>query len=140
MSAVPVPVLWLYDPTALEQSQGKSEIGWEIFVQVRKSGAKVAYIDLPHYAFLAPAPAADPANRWIKARSIAALWPGFADDGAQCVIVFSSTDGEDVASEWVEAAIPGAVLTFCRVEAARQDAGETARVLRANNGNWPGLP
>jgi hypothetical protein len=89
VSAVLVPVLWLYDPSALEQSQGKSAIGW---------------------------------------------------DGAQCVIVFSSTDGEDVASDWVEAAIPGAVLTFCRVEAAWQDAGETARILRANNRNWPGLP
>jgi hypothetical protein len=133
-----VPVLWLHDPTALGQAQGKSEIGWELFVEVREAGLKAAYVDLAHFALLAPVPGDDPAQLRLKARNLAALWPGFADDGAQCLIVFSSTDGEDAARQCV-AVIPGAQLTFCGVDEDWEDEVEVARSLIEVNGNWPAL-
>jgi len=106
---IPVPVLWLHDPTA---GEGKSGIGWQLFTRSVEAGTPTAYIDLEFTGTLAPA-AADQGR--FRAKVLAALWPGYRDAGARAMVVFSALDVPDAATRCAEA-LPGAVVTVCRTD------------------------
>ncbi|MFD9889261.1 AAA family ATPase [Amycolatopsis sp. NPDC059027] len=128
-----LPLLWLCGP----QGVGKSAVGWEIFADLLRSGAKTAYVDLAQLGFLRPISDGDPDNHTLKARSLGALWANFRAAGARCLIVSGGVTGQAAVRRYA-AAVPGTKLTVCRLHAGPAEL--TERILRRGRGEGPPIP
>ncbi|HEY2675188.1 MAG TPA: hypothetical protein VGJ07_33070 [Rugosimonospora sp.] len=155
MANSPAPFLWLCGPPAV----GKSTVGYEVFTQVNRSGVKAAYVDLSQIGFCRPArdgdptadrdPAADgdpdthgdgdthgggPDAHRLRALNLGAMWPVFRAAGARCLVVTGRVADHDTVARYAEA-VPGTVLTLCRLRAGRDRL--TQRILARGRGGGP---
>ncbi|MFE3453421.1 hypothetical protein ACFXJ8_31295 [Nonomuraea sp. NPDC059194] len=110
MSSVPLPLLWLFGPSGV----GKSSVGWEVFVQLSRSGVKTAFVDGDQISLCHPVP--EGGTHWIRARSLAAMWPVFREEGAKCVVLSGVVGSLEEVREHT-ALLPDAALTLCRLRA-----------------------
>ncbi|MEU3169618.1 hypothetical protein [Streptosporangium sp. NPDC006930] len=131
-ASVPVPVLWLRGATAV----GKSTVGYEIFMQVYRSGVRAAYVDVKQIGALRPA-ADDVEGHRLKARNLAAIWAGHRTVGAQCLVVSGEADSDDTLRGYAEL-LPGTALTVCRLHAGPETLAE--RVAQRGWGGGPTIP
>jgi hypothetical protein len=131
--AGPTPILWLCGPRGV----GKSTVGWEVFVQVMADGVKAAYIDLSQVGHCRPAPDDDPGNHRIKARNVAAMWRTYRTAGARCLILSGHVGHRDTVRAYADA-VPGAVLSVCRLRAGPDQL--TERILLRGRGGGPAIP
>ncbi len=131
--AVSAPLLWLCGPSGV----GKSVVGWEIFVQVIRAGVKAAYVDLGQVGFCRPAPDDDPDNHRVKALNLGVMWPTFRSAGARCLIISGSVVDRGIVRRYADA-VPGTVLTLCRLRAGRDQL--TKRILLRGRGGGPPIP
>ncbi|MFE0021265.1 hypothetical protein [Amycolatopsis sp. NPDC059021] len=127
------PMLWLCGA----QGVGKSAVGWEIFADLLRSGAKTAYVDLGQLGFHRPVPDDDPDNHALKARSLGALWANFRAAGARGLIVTGGVTDPATVGRYA-AAVPGTKLTLCRLHASPAEL--TERILRRGRGEGPPIP
>jgi adenylylsulfate kinase-like enzyme len=108
-----LPVLWVCGPCGV----GKTTVGWEIFSQLDSAGVRVGYIDIDQLGMCYPTPAEDPHNHRTKVANVAAAVATFRAAGARCVVVSGTVD-VDQAHTYADQ-IPGAALTFCRLNIDR---------------------
>ncbi|MEU1394093.1 MULTISPECIES: hypothetical protein [unclassified Nonomuraea] len=108
MSTDPLPLLWLTGPTGA----GKSSAGWEIFDRLGRSGVKAAFLDADQIGLCHPAPEGGPHR--LRARNLAALWPGFRRAGMRCLVLAGFVDTPEEVGEYT-ALLPGAAFTVCRL-------------------------
>ncbi|MER6506539.1 hypothetical protein ABT158_06960 [Nonomuraea sp. NPDC001636] len=108
MSTDPLPLLWLTGPTGA----GKSSAGWEIFDRLGRSGVKTAFLDADQIALCHPAP--EGGTHRLRARNLAALWPGFRSAGMRCLVLAGFVDTPEEVGEYT-ALLPGAAFTVCRL-------------------------
>ncbi|QFY09983.1 hypothetical protein GBF35_28065 [Nonomuraea phyllanthi] len=132
-TSVPVPVLWLGGATAV----GKSTVGYEIFMQVYRTGVRAAYVDVKQIGALRPVADDDVDSHSLKARNLAAIWAGYRAAGAQCLIVSGEADSDDVVRGYAEL-LPGAALTVCHLRAGAETLAE--RVAQRGRGGGPSIP
>ena len=85
------PFLSLCGPTGV----GKSSVGFEIFMQVYRSGIKAAYIDFDPVGLCYPQPADDPDNHHVKALNLGAVWPIYREAGARCLIASGTVESRE---------------------------------------------
>jgi hypothetical protein len=62
---------------------GKSAVGFEVYLGVRRAGHAAAYVDLDQVGRCSFAPGDDPGNHWLKARNLAAIWRAYHAAGAR---------------------------------------------------------
>lgn len=106
-----VPALWLSGADAV----GKSTVAWEVYEQLTGRGVPAAYVDIDYLGFCRPL-IGDSPNRLVEL-NLASMWPNFATAGARCLIAAGvMVTREDRRS--YEAAVPGGVLTLCRLRAS----------------------
>lgn len=129
----PAPVLWLCGATAV----GKSTVGYEIFMQVYRSGVRAAYVDVKQISALRPAADDDMDSHRLKVRNLAALWAGYQAAGAQCLIVSGEADSDDALRGYAEL-LPGVTLTVRRLHAEPATLAE--RVAQRGRGGGPAIP
>ncbi|MFF4771623.1 hypothetical protein ACFY05_02055 [Microtetraspora fusca] len=132
-TSTPVPVLWLRGATAV----GKSTVGYEIFMQVYRTGVRAAYVDVKQIGALRPVADDDVDSHRLKARNLAAIWAGYRAVGAQCLIVSGEADSDDTVRGYAEL-LPGMALTVCRLHAGPATLSE--RVGRRGRGGGPATP
>ncbi|WP_084464661.1 hypothetical protein [Microtetraspora fusca] len=132
-TSTPVPVLWLRGATAV----GKSTVGYEIFMQVYRTGVRAAYVDVKQIGALRPVADDDVDSHRLKARNLAAIWAGYRVVGAQCLIVSGEADSDDTVRGYAEL-LPGMALTVCRLHAGPATLSE--RVGRRGRGGGPATP
>ncbi|MFK4183688.1 hypothetical protein ACI2L4_06665 [Streptomyces sparsogenes] len=107
-------MLWLCGPPGV----GKTEVGWELFAQLRRAGVEAGYVDVDQLGICYPEPAADPGRHLLQARNVGAVLAGFRAAGARCVVVSGVVDP----AHGVHAGlIPGAALTVCRLRAGHDE-------------------
>ncbi|MEV4115616.1 hypothetical protein [Nonomuraea sp. NPDC049695] len=129
----PLPVLWLCGATAV----GKSTVGYEIFMQVYRSGVRTAYVDVKQIGALRPVADDDVDSHRLKARNLAAIWARYRAAGAQCLIVSGEADSDDTLRGYAEL-LPGVTLTVCRLHAEPATLAE--RVAQRGRGGGPAIP
>ncbi|MER6144766.1 hypothetical protein ABT174_32835 [Streptomyces sparsogenes] len=107
-------MLWLCGPPGV----GKTEVGWELFSQLRRAGVEAGYVDVDQLGICYPEPAADPGRHLLQARNVGAVLAGFRAAGARCAVVSGVVDP----THGVHAGlIPGAALTVCRLRAGHDE-------------------
>ncbi len=150
------PVLLLCGASAA----GASSVAAEIFDQIWRTGIRAARIDLDEVGRYHSAPGPDDAvDHRARARALAALWRGFTDDGARCLVT-SGTVSDRAAAAAYRSELAGTELTvvWLRVEGdgmaepdgaapADVDVGvegldvpTVARLVLQRASGWPGLP
>ncbi|MEU4512352.1 adenylyl-sulfate kinase [Nonomuraea wenchangensis] len=133
VDAGPSPVLWLSGATAV----GKSTVGYEIFSQACRTGARAAYVDVKQISALGPVAGDDADSRRLKARNLAAVWAGYRAVGARCLVVSGEADSDDTMQDYAEW-LPGTALTVCRLDAGPATLAE--RIALRGRGGGPALP
>ncbi|WP_431899870.1 hypothetical protein [Nonomuraea sp. bgisy101] len=108
MNDVRLPLLWLSGPTGV----GKSSVGWEVFAQLSRGGVKVAFVDADQISLCHPMP--EGMTHRIRARSLAAMWPHFRQEGVQCLVLAGFVDTPEEVREYT-ALLPDAAFTLCRL-------------------------
>jgi hypothetical protein len=134
-----LPVLWPCGPAGV----GKSTVSWQLFTELERAGAHIAFADTDQLCMCYPAPPSDPRRGRLKARTLDAMIVNYRAAGVRCLIVNGVTDPvlgvyRDVLSQ--------AALTVCRM---RADRDELARRFSKRHGpsddlkdapcrDWPG--
>ncbi|MGW0806062.1 hypothetical protein [Nonomuraea sp. NPDC002799] len=108
MSNVPLPLLWLSGPTGV----GKSSVGWEIHAQLSRAGVKTAFVDADQISLLYPM--SEGMTHRIRARSLAAMWPHFRQEGMQCLVLAGFVHTPEEVREYTTL-LPEAAFTLCRL-------------------------
>jgi len=110
---------------------GKSDVGWQVYQQIRRAGVTAAFVDLDQFGFHRPSPAGDPGNHRLKAANLAAVWRSFRASRAQCLVAVGPLEGPDDFAPYI-AALPAATITLCQLHASRRTLAE--RVARRGRG------
>ncbi|MBT2225338.1 adenylyl-sulfate kinase [Nonomuraea sp. NEAU-A123] len=108
MRSDPLPLLWLCGPSGV----GKSSVGWELFARLSQSGIKTAFLDADQISLCYPLPQSG--THRIRAQSLAAIWPHFREEGAQCMVLSGFVDSPEEVREYTDL-LPDAALTVCRL-------------------------
>ncbi|MEQ4723006.1 adenylyl-sulfate kinase [Nonomuraea sp. B19D2] len=108
MSDDRLPLLWLCGPSGV----GKSSVGWEVFAQLSRSGVRTAFVDGDQIAMLHPLP--DGGTHRVRARNLAAMWPNFRREGAQCVVLAGFVFTAEEVRQYTDL-LTDAALTLCRL-------------------------
>lgn len=119
--AAVVPVIWLYGADAV----GKSTVAWEVYERLTGRGVPAAYVDIDYLGFCQPL-IGDSPNRLVEL-NLASMWPNYATAGARCLIAAGVMVTRDDRIAY-EAAVPGAVLTLCRLRGSHATLRE--RIVR----------
>ncbi|GGS92986.1 hypothetical protein ACFFV7_42410 [Nonomuraea spiralis] len=112
-----VPLLWLSGPTGV----GKSSLGWEIFDRLGRGGVKAAFVDADQISLCHPEP--EGGTHRVRARNLAALWPGFLREGMRCLVLAGFVDTPEEVREYTEL-LPGAAFTVCRLRVPSEELRE----------------
>ena len=128
-----VPFLWLCGPPGV----GKSAVGYEIFMQVYRSGIKAGFLDFDQVGLCYPTPADDPVNHRVKSQNLAAVWPVYRAAGARCLIAVGGVTSRETVSLYA-GKVPDTDLTLCRLRATPERL--TERVFRRGLGRGPVIP
>ncbi|MEV6039777.1 adenylyl-sulfate kinase [Nonomuraea sp. NPDC052116] len=108
MSDDRLPLLWLCGPSGV----GKSTVGWEVFDQLSRSGVRTAFIDGDQISMCHPLP--EGGTHPVRARHLAAMWPNFRREGAQCVVLSGFVFTDEEVGRYTRL-LPDAALTLCRL-------------------------
>lgn len=123
-------VLWLCGVTGV----GKSTVGWQVYMQLRRAKGLTAFADLQQIGFLDPG---DQSSHRLKARNLASMWRTYRARGAQAfVVVGDVSDPETV--ELYRKELADASLTLLRLDAGLEEL--TTRILLRGKGGGPGIP
>ena len=131
-SGAAIPLLWLCGA----RGSGKTSVGYRIAARMWRSGTNAAYVDLDQLGYCGQV---EPERREErKVGNVAAVWRGFQQTGAECVVVSGSAEDVDV-RETYGSAVPDAALTICRLD-ARPDVRYPRLLARARSPFSVGLP
>jgi adenylylsulfate kinase-like enzyme len=132
----PAPVhgelLWVAGPTGV----GKSTIGYHAYLDLVRSGGRVAFVDADQLGFCRTA-ASTPT---LQAQNLAALWKNYSNVEARLAVVVGCVATRAEARRYEEA-LPNTTITWCQLRV--DDAELTRRILsRREGGSWaqPGDP
>lgn len=110
VSDAALPLLWLYGPSGV----GKSSAGWEVFRQLAREGVRTAFADTDQLALCLPEPYGG--THALRARNLAALWPGLRRAGVRCVVLTGVVGRREEVDAYTRL-LPGARVTLCRLHA-----------------------
>jgi adenylylsulfate kinase-like enzyme len=111
--------LWLCGPSGV----GKSTVAWEIFSQLGRTGASVAFVDADQLGLCYPASADDQENHRIKARNLGVVFDALEAAGASSLVLSGGVDSADLVSAYA-GHIPHAAVTLCRLRASHATLAE----------------
>jgi hypothetical protein len=114
---------------------GKSTIGFQLYLRCLREGFTAGYVDLDQIGFLAPPSAGDPGNHRLKAQNLAGIWRTYRAVGATHLVMSGPVGGQAALGAYA-AALPGAVLTACRLHAGPADLRRRI-MTRGDGGSWP---
>jgi predicted ABC-type ATPase len=124
-----IPVLWLCGPAGV----GKSTVSWQLFTELRRADAHVAFADTDQLCMCYPAPPPDPGRERLKAQNLNAMLANYQAAGARFMIVNGVVDpGRGVQRD----VLSRAALTVCRL---RADRDELARRFTGRHGTGDGV-
>ena len=127
MKVTRVPFLWLCGASGV----GKSFTAFEIFSRLWRAGVMTARVDFDDIGLCYPAREEDPENHRLRAANLAAMWRNFSQIGARCLVGSGCVEDREVVAVYRHA-VPGAVLTLCRLPAG-------TKAARANLAAWSPL-
>ncbi|GAB3431403.1 hypothetical protein [Flindersiella endophytica] len=127
----PTPLLWLCGPRCV----GKKAAGFTIAATLWRAGINAAFVDLAQLGYHGPSGNADAHE--LTAANLGAVWRGFREAGAPCVVVSGELDEPGLLPLYA-AALPGSRLTLCRLVAGAEQL--TERVLGSARSQGPGIP
>jgi len=127
------PFLWLCGPPGV----GKPAVGYQIFMQVYRSGIKASFLDFDQVGLCYPTPADDPVNHRVKAQNLAAVWPTYRTAGARCLIAVGTVTSRETVLLYA-GKVPDTDLTLCRLRATPERL--TERIFRRGLGRGPVIP
>jgi hypothetical protein len=84
-------------------------------------------VDFDDIGLCYPAREEDPENHRLRAANLAAMWRNFSQIGARCLVGSGCVEDREVVAVYRHA-VPGAVLTLCRLPAGTK--GQRARISR----------
>jgi broad-specificity NMP kinase len=114
---------------------GKSTIGFRLYQRCLGAGRTAGYIDLDQIGFLRPRPEGDPLGHELKARNLAGIWPVYRAAGASHLVATGPVESQDALRVY-QAALPGAVITVCRLHARPEELSQRI-MTRGQGGSWP---
>ncbi|MFD2415357.1 AAA family ATPase [Amycolatopsis pigmentata] len=120
-TALVIPVLWLCGPPGV----GKTSVAWRIRARLRQGRVAAAYVDIDQLGMCYPERDSDRGRHRLKVRNLASVVANVAARGATCVVVSGVVDPVH------RVAVPGAVVTLCRL---RADRDELVRRFRTRSG------
>ncbi|MEV6159024.1 hypothetical protein AB0L53_52715 [Nonomuraea sp. NPDC052129] len=112
-----LPLLWLCGPSGV----GKSSLGWEVFAQLSRGGVRAAFVDADQISLCYPLP--EIGTHRIRAGSLAAMWPNFREQAAQCVVLSGFVDTAEEIGEYAQR-LPDAAFTVCRLRVSTDELKE----------------
>jgi AAA domain len=124
-----IPLLWLSGPAGV----GKSTVSWQLFTELTRAGAHVAFADTDQLCMCYPAPPADPGRERLKALNLNAMLANYQAAGARVMIVNGVVDPSRGVHRDV---LSRAALTVCRL---RADRDELARRFTERHGTGDDL-
>jgi hypothetical protein len=104
---------------------GKTTVAWEIYSTLAARGVPSAYVDTDYLRFCSTTPDDDASS--LVAANLRSMWPNFAAAGASCLVVSGVVVTHEERRRFADA-IPGTVLTLCRLRASADTLA--ARILR----------
>lgn len=110
------PFLWLVGAPG----SGKTTAAWALFSQLAEEGVRVAYVDADQVGMAYPAPPGDPGNERVKARGVGAVWSGFRDAGAQCLVLSGGVRTAAAVADYADQ-VPGAALTLVELTVGAEE-------------------
>jgi adenylylsulfate kinase len=113
---------------------GKTFVAAAVRDVLAARGERVAVIDLDWLCQRDPAPVDDPYNDALCFRNLAAVWPNYAAEGVQFLLL-ARVVGERSHRGRYESAMPGADVRIVRVEASPQTCRHRL-VDREPEGHW----
>jgi adenylylsulfate kinase-like enzyme len=111
-SAGPVPVLVVTGPTGV----GKTSVADAVASQLRAREIGHAFIDLDQLRLAYPHPEGDRSNERLALRNLAAIWPNYRDNGAECAVLPTVVETRDGVNG-IAASIPKARVLVVRLHA-----------------------
>lgn len=106
-------ILWLCGPRAV----GKSAVGWQVYLKLRRAGHVTAFADLDQIGFYRDSPTSDDrGHHELKAANLGSVWETFRARGCERLAVVGPLDRPE-AVEAYRAALPNARITMCRLDA-----------------------
>jgi adenylylsulfate kinase-like enzyme len=124
-------VLLLFGPAGV----GKSTIGFQLYLHSLQAGHAAGYIDLDQIGFLTPHSDGDPRNHRLKVRNLAGVWRTYRAAGATHLVITGPVENQAVLRAYA-AALPGAVITACRLHAGPAELRRRI-MTRGAGGSWP---
>jgi hypothetical protein len=103
-----------------------------VFSDVWAAGVKAAYVDLAQIGF-----GGGGVDHTLRAANLAAMLPGFAAEGARCLVISGDAPSVDVVGGY-RAALAGARFTVCRLRVS--EAVLRSRVAARGLGSGARLP
>ncbi|THV29103.1 adenylyl-sulfate kinase [Glycomyces paridis] len=114
-----LPFLWL----AGAAGSGKTTTAWALFDQLAAEGVPVAYVDGDQVGMAYPAGPGDRDDERVKARGVGAVWPGFRDVGARCLILSGGVGSAAMVAEYA-AQVPDLDLTLVELTVGSKERRE----------------
>ena len=109
---------------------GKSSVAIEISLKLHRAEVDHALIDTDELDRIYPVPGDLPR---LTERNLAAVWDGFAERGAQRLILVGVHLDRPTEREWIARAVPAGHVTCVRLQAS--DRSLRARILRREQGS-----
>lgn len=129
MHTTPVPVLLITGPMGV----GKTRVAERISDVCRTSGLAHALLDIDWLDQVYTDERFDTGNRRLAAANLTAIWPNLRAAGAERVVMARAVETHDHLVDLV-AAIPGCVLTVCRLRASQSTL--EARLRARDHPDW----
>lgn len=117
-------VLWLSGPPGV----GKSAVGWALYTELARSGARAGFADVDQLGMCRPAPPDDPERYRLKERNLSAVARNLGVAGCDAAVVSGDLGPAPGISSGT---IPGVSVTTCPLRASP---GELRRRLTSGRG------
>jgi hypothetical protein len=113
---------------------GKTATLWEVGHILRRQGVRHALIDTDELDRIWPTPETTEALISVSRRNLQAIWETFSTFGTRHLVLCGVMASTVQSREWIEEAIPEAVITFVRLSAEQRTRAQRLRDREVGSG------